>query len=333
MIRIGLIGFGHWGPNHLRAFSSIKGVRVVAACDAQQVRRDAIGETYPHVLATEWPEEVIRHPEVDAVVVASPTITHFEFTKQSLEAGKDVLCEKPLAILPDECEQLCEIADRMNRILMVGHIYLYNDGICQIKRAVDDGELGPIRYAYSVRSNNGPVRNDVSVIYDLASHDVSVMNYLLDSTPTEISVSGISVGRKRHHDAAFMTLRYFDDVLVNIHVSWIGMKKIRQMSVVGATRTAEWDELCDLGSVRIIERARVGEPTYRDFGEFQMVSREKDLKIQRVQPVEPLREQAEHFIDCVRTRQQPFCDGRRATDVVRTLYATQCILDRSLTLA
>lgn len=323
IVRIGVIGCGHWGPNHIRVFSAMKGCQVVAACDQQESRRLPISESYPHIRLTDDWMGITSDPNIDVVVIATPTNTHYEIAKAALVSGKDILCEKPLAILPEECDELVERSERARRIFMVGHIYLFNTGIQQIFEYVNRGDLGPVRYAYSVRSNQGPIRYDVSAVYDLASHDVSVFNFLFGSVPEQVDARGMVLTEGGHHDIAFVTLYYPGDVLVNVHVSWLAVRKTRQMIIVGQKRTAEWDELSDVGPVRLLDPTWEKEPEYRDFGEFQLVSREADIKIPRIPPVEPMQRQAIHFIESVRTRETPLCDVRRGADIVRTLWLAE----------
>jgi predicted dehydrogenase len=322
MIRIGVIGCGHWGPNHVRVFSAQKGSRVVAACDQNPERLAAVSEMYPALHVTRDVDEIIKNPEIDAVIIATPSVTHYALTMRSLAAGKDVLCEKPLAVHPLECEEMVQLANERKRILMVGHVYLLNSGIHHIRSYIESQMLGEVIYAYSVRSNRGPIRADVSVVYDLAAHDVSVFNYLFDSTPVDVVGRGKSRQNNGIEDAAFLTLSYPGEILVNIHVSWLAMRKTRQITVVGDRRVAEWDELSDVGPVRLFERLpAVDNISYKDFGEFQLLNRDSELQVPHILTGEPLAIQARHFLECVQLRKQPICDGQRATDVVRTLWA------------
>ena len=320
---LGVIGCGHWGPNYLRVFASQKRTRLLAACDLDANRRQRVAEAYPQLAVFDDAEGVISHPDVDAIIIATPAVTHFDLARRALLAGKDVLCEKPLTVCPEEGDELIALAERHQQILMVGHVYLFNHGIRQLRGYIDSGRLGDIRYAYSVRSNNGPVRRDVSVLFDLASHDIAVFNYLLDAVPVDVSLSSLALRTGSPADAAFLTLRYPGNILINAHVSWIGLRKTRQLTIVGAACTAEWDELSDPGPLRLIDRVREAEPEYKDFGEFQLVSREQQITVPHVEVVEPLRAQAEHFIDCVINRRVPLCDGRRGNDVVRVLHKAE----------
>jgi len=322
-VRLAVIGCGHWGPNHIRVFSAHRECQVVAACDPDHKRLQLVRESFPEVEATTEPDEVIQRDDVDAVVVATPTATHYELVRRCLEVDKDVLCEKPLCVLPTHGEELVELAEARGRILMVGHVYFFNRGIVELSNYLRQGQLGRILYAQSVRSNAGPIREDVSVLYDLASHDVGIFNFLFDASPEVMAVQGGSFINPEIADVVFLNLVYPGTILVNLQVSWVAARKVRQLSVVGSSRMAVWDELAAVGPVQIAEKVSLGDAFYKDFGEFQSLSREGEVIVPRISAGEPLRAQAEHFLECVQQRKPPFCDGRRATEIVHTLHRAE----------
>ena len=320
-IRIGVIGCGHWGPNHIRVFSSLKGAKVVMAADPEKSRRTNLAHTYPDVLFVEDHLEVIESDQVDAVVVATPIETHVRITKAALLANKDVLCEKPVSTKHAQAMSLADLAEKQKAILMVGHIFLFNNGIRHLHRLMQDGTLGATRYLHSERTNLGPIRSAANVVYDLASHDVSIFNYLLDRRPTHVTASGMNYLKDNIEDVAFITLYYPDDVIANCHVSWLHPKKIREMTIVGDRKMATWDDLSQAGPVTLYSKKRGREPYYSDFGDFHLVVKHGDIQVPHVPMKEPLKMQAEEFIEAVRQRKTPLSDGRFAAEVVAVLEA------------
>lgn len=329
MVSIGILGCGRWGANHLRVFASLPDVRVVAAVDTQPQRIEAWRRAFPGLSLSTNPESVIDNPDIDAVVISTPAVTHFDLTSACLEREKDVLCEKPLAVLPAECRELARLAERRRRVLMVGHVYLFHPAVDQLRRYIRENHLGRILYAFSVRANQGPVRDDVDVVYDLASHDLSIFNYLLDAQPTLHGAQGITVTDRPHTDAAFLAVRYPGGVLANIHVSWTAAHKTRSLTIVGEQRAIEWNELEATGPLRIFEKGRHGKAYYKSFGEFQLLSHEIEIFMPAVPAIEPLETQARHFLDCIRQRAQPLANANRAAEIVELLHEASAMLHRA----
>ena len=293
--------------------------------DVNEERLSAIKSLYPSIATTKNYKEILKSKDIDAVCIAVPTSAHFDLTKESLQAGKHVLCEKPLALLPAECEILKELAPDCKKILMVGHVFVFNPGINELKKVIAAGEMGHIHYAHSERTNLGPFRYDVNALWDLAPHDISIFNYLFESRPVSVSARGQKCLGTSLEDLAFATLEYPDDILVNIHVSWLDPKKVRQITIVGDKKMISWDDLDNLGPVRVydkhVERTSV---YYETYGEFQLLSREGSITIPKVSFAEPLKLQNQFFIDCIKKNQTPdIADARKGQDVVKTLVAIQ----------
>src|SRR3954449_3439739 len=221
MLRIAVIGAGHWGPNLIRNFHNHQASDVVWVVDRDESRLALTKSRYPEIQVTPDADRVLADPEVDAVVVATPTTTHFALTAAALRAGKHVLVEKPIATRVEEADELCELARAGGRVLMVGHVFLFNAAIRRVKEYLDQGKLGQIFYISMVRTNLGPIRMDVNAAWDLAAHDVSIANYWLGSEPATVSAVGGAWINGGIEDAVFATLRYPTDVLVNLHVSWL----------------------------------------------------------------------------------------------------------------
>ncbi len=318
---IGVVGCGRWGPNHIRTFHSVAGCEVRWAADLSEERRLAVQRQFPGVRMTSNVSELVEAEDVDAVVIATPTCSHHALGKQALAAGKHVLCEKPLTVEVDESLELLDLAKTNGLTLMVGHIFMYNPGVIYLKRKIDEGVLGRVFYMDAVRTNLGPIRQDVGAVYDLASHDVSIFNFLLGAEPCQVSAVGGSYIQRDHEDMAFLTLGYPSGAMCHVHVSWLNPRKVRQLTVVGNKKMAVWDDMQPLESIRLYDKGLEERPSYDTFGQFQMILRDADITIPRIEMFEPMRRQAEHFVDCIRDGRQPLSDGRNGLSVVRALNA------------
>jgi predicted dehydrogenase len=320
--KIGVIGCGEWGPNHVRNFSSLAESEIVAVADARDDRLARIAADFPSVVRFRDAAALLAAPGLDAVVVATPAKTHYAIVRAAIEAGKHVLCEKPLCTTVEESEALVKLAHERAIVLMVGYVFLFNPGIRKLKAIIADRSLGRIFYLVSRRTGLGPIRGDVSAIWDLAAHDVSIANFLLDAMPTDVSAVGQAYLQNGIDDLGFLTLRYPNDVIANIQVSWLDPKKVREITVVGQERMACWNELVSPGPVTIFDKGVVRSPRrYADFGEFQLLTREGDITIPRVVSEEPLRVQARAFLDALESGEVTLGHGRHAIDVARVLDA------------
>ncbi len=329
-IRIGVIGCGHWGPNHIRNFSMLDGSSVAACADPVPDRLKAISRLYPNISTYSNYGEMLADPEIDAVVVATPTATHFQICRDALNAGKHVLVEKPLTQKVSESETLRKLAQKKKLVLMVGHTFLFNTGIHKLKEYIANNEIGKVYYLHSTRTNLGPVRKDVGVVWDLAAHDVAIFNYLLDSKPIEVSARGERFIRKKIDDVAFISLSYPNRVLANIHVSWLDPKKIRQIVVTGSKKMLSWDDLATTGPVMIYDKGvfavqdgEYKEPYYVNYGDFQLLTKEGDVTIPHLKLEEPLRAESRHFLDCIRGAANSVSGADEGVAVVKVLDAIQ----------
>src|SRR3989338_7874125 len=265
--------------------------------DLSEQRLKAVKDTFLNIQTTTDYREILREGRVDAVCIASPTDTHFSIAQEALRHNKHVLCEKPLALTAQECEELQSLAVQKQRILMVGHVFLFNPGILQLKKYMQDGELGRTYYAHSARTNLGPFRYDVNALWDLAPHDIAIFNYLFSSVPLTVSGRGQKYLGSSREDVAFATLEYPKNVLVNLHVSWLDPKKVRQITIVGDKKMVVWDDLDHLGPIKLYDKHVERTSTfYESYGEFQLLSKEGSIMIPHVGIVEPLRSHAQYFI-------------------------------------
>ncbi|MEE2664613.1 MAG: Gfo/Idh/MocA family oxidoreductase [Myxococcota bacterium] len=325
LIRIAVIGAGHWGPNLIRNFHDLQASAVGRVIDRDATRLAHVAARYPEVLVSTDAEDAFSDESIDGVVVATPTITHYPLVKRALEAGKHVLVEKPIATRGEEADELCELADRSGLVLMVGHVFLYNGAVRAVKQYLDAGELGRVYYISMVRTNLGPIRADVNAAWDLASHDVSIVNYWLDADPLTVSSIGGSWINASVEDAVFATIRYPDEVLVNLHTSWLNPRKARDITIVGERRMLTFDDIDLNEPIRIYDKYVSDEATPADFVDtfetFRASVRDGDIRIPSVTLGEPLANECREFIDCIGQGTRPISDGRVGARVVRALEA------------
>jgi predicted dehydrogenase len=323
MIGVGVIGAGHWGPNLIRNLHNRITSEVLWVADRDGKRLEQVRARFPGMQVTDDVSRVLADPRVTAVVVATPTGTHHELARAALLAGKDVLVEKPLTADSAHGEELCALAEREGRVLMVGHIFLFNGGVRRVKKYLADGELGRIYYLSMVRTNLGPIRVDVNAAWDLASHDISIASYWLDAEPEKVSAVGGAWINGGIDDAVFATLHYPGQVLVNLHVSWLNPRKHRDITVVGERRMLTLSDMDLQEPIRIYDKGVAGEG--RDFVDsyaaFRTALREGDIISPRVALGEPLKSECDHFIECVTRRSAPLTGGRAGLGVVRALEA------------
>jgi predicted dehydrogenase len=330
---LGMIGCGYWGPNLLRNYTLIEEARVKTVADQSPDRRRFVEKSYPGIRVVAEGDEVLADPEISAVVIATPAADHGRMVRAALESGKDVFVEKPLSLSTQEGAELARLADRERRVLMVGHTFLYNAAVRDLKRRIDQGELGRVYYLYSQRLNLGIVRSDVNAAWNLAPHDVSIARYLLGADPISVSANGVRALQpeaERLEDVVFLSLTYAGDVVMHVHVSWLDPRKVRTMTVVGDKKMIVYDDVSedklliyDKGITRG-ERAPVEQPT--SFARFKMITRAGDLTIPNIRVPEPLLEESKHFVACLRTRERPLTDGWSGVAVTAVLEAA----DRSL---
>jgi predicted dehydrogenase len=325
MIRVGVIGAGHWGPNLIRNFHNRETSEVVWVADCSRTQLERVGSRFPDLRLTPDSQEVIEDPSVDAVVVCTPTITHFSIARAALEAEKHVLVEKPITAEVGQAEELCAIADRSDRVLMVGHVFLYNGAVQCVKQYLEEERLGRIYYVSMIRTNLGPIRLDVNAAWDLAAHDVSIANYWLGAEPLSASAVGGSWINSGIDDAVFATLRYPDGVLANLHASWLNPRKARDVTVVGDRRMLTLDDLNLSEPIRIYDKSvseeRSAVPFVDSIASFRANVRLGDVVIPNISLGEPLKNECEEFIACIEKSARPMSDGHCGISVVRALEA------------
>ncbi len=324
---IAVLGCGYWGVNYLRVFNELPEARVVAACDERPERLQEIGQRFPGVALTTKVEEALRLAGVDAVVVCTPATTHHSVARRCLVAGKHVLVEKPITTSAADADALIALAEARDLILMIGHTFLYNAGVRKLKDYIAQGELGRVYYLYASRTNMGPIRHDVNALWDLAPHDISIFNYLLDGVPEWVSAVGAKVLRNGREDVGFISLGYRDGIVGHIHVSWADPNKVREVVVVGSDKRIVFNDLHTSEQVRVFEKGVTPVAAEAStYGEYHFLMRDGDIISPRLEASEPLKNQCRHFLECVAEGRRPLSGGWEGREVVRVMEA----IDRSV---
>ena len=305
MIDIAQIGVGYWGPNLLRNLVVDERCSVKTVVDLSEKRRRYVNGLYPAVQVTADPDVVFRDPDIQAVIIATPVATHYDLAMKALAAGKHILVEKPIARSVGEVEAIGRLARENNLVAMVGHTFIYNAAVRYVKKLIDYGELGEIRYINSQRLNLGRIRSDVDALWNLAPHDISIIQYWLgDPEPVSVVRRGVDFVQNKVDDVVFLNIIYPDKVMANIHVSWLDPLKVRKMTVVGSKKMVVYD---DMGENKIAvfdkgidRRAVLGESMDYDDQHFPIFDhRSGDVVLPKINFKEPLRVQIDHFLDCV----------------------------------
>jgi predicted dehydrogenase len=324
-IRIGVLGCGYWGPNHIRIFSSLgaAGARMVAAADRDEDRRRSIEDLYPWVRLEASAEAVLQDPGIDAVVIATPVHTHYPFARQALLAGKHVLVEKPFVTEVEQAEELITLAREAGRVLMAGHTFEYTAAVNRIRSMITEAGLGEILYVRSERVNLGLFQKDINVLWDLAPHDVSILLYVLQAMPTHVSATGSWHVTENVEDVVILTMEFGPALMANVIVSWLDPRKVRQMTVVGNRKMLVYDDLSANEKIRIYDRGVDGPKRYESFGDFQYSYRYGDIVTPMLKESEPLRAECAHFLECIRTGSEPKSGGESGLRVTRVLRAAQ----------
>lgn len=320
MIRVGIVGVGYWGPNLVRCFSEIPGCKVSAICDKSPDQLTRIQDRYPQVVAFDDIDQMLASGIVDAIILATPTRTHFDLAMRALEHGLHVLVEKPLAETSEQCRQMMAAAEQNSRVLFVGHVFLHSSPVQKLRELIAEGELGRINYISSRRLNLGPVRKDVSALYDLATHDISMMLYLMGCSPHMVSCCGVDILKPGNHDVCNLTMHFPDNRMGMVHVSWLDPRKERVLTVVGDRKMAVYDDL-DQEKIKVFDKGVVSPPETGDFAEFQFSYRHGGSYSPYLNEKEPLKAECLDFIRCIQKSQPPVTGGQNGMEVVEVLEA------------
>jgi predicted dehydrogenase len=319
MLRMGVIGYGYWGPNVVRNFHGQEQSRVVAVCDKSQNSLQRVRQAFPDMHTASDCTELLTSSEIDAIAIVTPVWTHFELAKKALENGKHVFVEKPFTCSTAQAEELIELADRKHLKIMVDHTFLFTGAVKRMKGMIDDGTLGDLYYYDSTRVNLGLFQHDVNVLWDLAPHDLSIMDYLIKEKPEAIVATGESHLNKVA-DIAFMTLYYPNNMIGHINVNWLSPVKVRMTLIGGEKKMLVWNDLEADEKLKVYDKGV--QMTAAD-GVYQLLVsyRSGDMWAPRVEQVEALKLEAAYFVDCVLNNKTPFNDGIAGLRIVRMLEA------------
>lgn len=321
MIKIGVIGYGYWGPNLVRNIVESEHTQVAGVCDLNVKRLKVVNARYPGIPTTTDAQELIQSAEVDAIVVATPVASHFCLALAALKAGKHVLVEKPLAAASAEALQLIEEAARTKRILMVDHTFVYTSAVRKIREVVLNGELGQPYYYDSVRINLGLFQHDVNVIWDLAVHDLSILQYVLPGDPVAVSATGISHVAGETQNIAYLTLLFRDNLIAHIHVNWLAPVKIRRTLIGGSRRMLIYDDVEGSEKIKIYDRGIHITDSPESAYQLRINYRAGDMWAPRLDNTEALKVEMQEFVEAVSAGRKPLTDGESGLRVVRILEA------------
>ena len=324
-VRLGMIGCGDWGRNLVREFYQLPQSDLAVCCDVQPERLAAVRRAFPNVRAAASADAVLSDPSINAVVIATPAPTHAALVQQALQAGKHVFVEKPIALSVADAQRCIELARTCRRRLMVGHLMRYHPAFVALKRLVDSGELGTMRYVYTQRVNLGRIRKDENALWSLAPHDVSMVLELFGQVPVSVAAQGACYVQERIEDVVFATLRFSDGRLAHIHLSWLDPHKIRKITVVGTQKMVTFDDMEPAEKLRIYDKGAVRD--YDSYGDWWITLRSGDIQIPRVDLTEPLRLECQHFLECIQQGTTPLSDGEDGLRVLRVLDAAQRSLE------
>ncbi len=319
------LGAGHWGVNLIRNLTQLPAVGRLTVCDTDPERLDFVRDRYPTAEVTADVDALLDDPSIDGVVVALPAFLHYAFARRCLLKGKHVLVEKPLATDPREARELVDLAGRHQRVLLVGHTFLYNEAVRKVKGYIDAGELGDIYYITAQRLNLGRVRQDVNALWNLAPHDISIILYWLEELPSAVTATGMNFLQESIEDVVFVHLEFPSERAAHIHVSWLDPRKTRKMVIVGSKKMLVYDDVSTEAKIVIydkgVDKHDVGSrlPDVENFAQFQLRQRSGDVHIPRIDFEEPLRRECKHFIDCIAGDASPLSGGAQGCQVVDVL--------------
>ncbi len=318
MVNVGIVGLGYWGPNLLRNLQANSKCGRIVICDKDESRLDLIGNRYPAAERTRNYQEIIDDPGIDAIIVATDVSGHYPLAVQALNAGKHVFVEKPFAASIKEATEMVNIASEKGLITMVGHTFLYSPPVVKTKEIIDSGDLGDILFITSNRVNLGLHQKDVSVIWDLAPHDFSILFYWLGEEPSYVSAFGHAYVLDNIPDVAFIDLGFPSGAIGNIQVSWLAPSKLRRTVVVGSKKMLVYDDTEPYEKIKIFDKGvDIIEP--KTFGEYQLSYRSGDIVSPKLDSFEPLAGEMEDFLNCIETGDTPKSTGLNGLAVVRAL--------------
>lgn len=330
MIKIGIIGYGYWGPNLVRNFSETPGAAVAAVSDLNPKQLELVQRRYPGVKTTTDYQDLLRDPSIDAIAIATPVSTHFELGMAALKAGKHLWLEKPMTETAEQARRLIDEAERRNLVLIVDHTFVYTGAVRKMKELIDAGELGKVLYYDSIRVNLGLFQRDVSVIADLAVHDFSILDYLLGEHPVAVSANGTNHFPGTPENLAYITLFYDSGTIAHTNVSWLAPVKVRQILLGGTKKMITYDDLEPSEKVKVYDKGVSFTEDPKQIQEMRVGYRSGDMWAPKLIGTEALRVEGEHFVDCIVNKKVPQTDGQLGLRVVELIEATHASMRRKI---
>lgn len=319
MLRIGVIGFGYWGPNIVRNFSSVDGARVIMVCDKRAEALKSLARDFPSITVTNSVDDIVKSPEVDVVAIVTPVSTHFELAKRALENGKHVFVEKPFTDTVAHAEELVELAEWKNLTIMVDHTFIFTGAVRATKEFIEKDTLGKIYYYDSTRVNLGLFQHDVNVIWDLAPHDFAIMDYLIDEKPEAITANGIAHVNNME-DMAYITIYFQSNLIAHFNVNWLSPVKVRTTLIGGEKKMLVWNDVNPDEKIKIYDKGV--EVKSRESVYNLLVSyRTGDMWVPKIDGTEALKLECKHFVDCIENGLTPINDGKAGLRTVKLLEA------------
>jgi predicted dehydrogenase len=321
MVRIGVIGYGYWGPNIVRNLHSVDSAQVVSICDASPKAQKRAKHSYPSVEVTSEAGEILRSPEIDAVAIITPVWTHFDLAKTALENGKHVFVEKPFTSNSAQAEELIELALKKNLRIMVDHTFLFTGAVKKIRQLVDQGELGDLFYYDSMRVNLGLFQHDIDVMWDLAPHDLSIMDYVIRKDPEAVVATG-QAHLNAQADVAFITVYFPGNTIAHINVNWLSPVKVRTTLIGGEKKMLLWNDLEADEKVKIYDKG-VKITSAENVYDLLVSYRSGDMWAPKIEQTEALKVELEYFLNCIEQNDTPFNDGVAGLRVIKLLEAAK----------
>jgi len=322
MINVGVIGYGYWGPNIVRNFSGHPEITVAKVCDLSENRLKFVREKYPDIKTSTNADFILDDENINAVAIVTPVFTHYGLAKKALLNDKHIFVEKPFTSNSEQAEELINIAEKKNLLIMVDHTFLFTGAVKKIKELIDNGTLGRLYYYDSVRVNLGLFQHDINVIWDLAPHDISIMDYLIDGLkPISINAVGTIHFNTNLEDVAYLTVKYGNNFIAHFHVNWLSPVKVRNTLIAGTKKMLIWDDIKTDEKIKIYDRG-VEVEDCKDIYELLVKYRSGDIYVPTVDNIEALKLEAEYFVDCLKDNKKPINDGEAGLRIVKILEAS-----------
>jgi predicted dehydrogenase len=322
MIKIAVTGVGYWGPNIIRNFYASPETYVKMCCDLEEERIGFVKKRYPAITTTNEYKDILQDPEIDLVAICTPVFTHYELAKAALEAGKHVFIEKPMTSTSAQAEELINLAEQKNLQIFVDHTFLFTGSVKKIKDIISSGEIGDLLYFDSVRVNLGLFQHDVNVIWDLAPHDISIMDYCLGAKPECVVATGSDHFRDGLEDVAYLTVYYPNNLIGHIHTNWLSPVKVRQTLIAGTKKMVVWDDIQPSEKVRIYDKGVDVVESANEVYDLLIQYRTGDMYCPKIDPTEALKDEVENVVQCLKNGTKPISDGYSGLMVVKILEAS-----------